>query len=128
MILGLDKECESLVEILNEIDGVATIESCCGHLTAPFRIYFISNSFRAVGILHRCVDRRYSDGKWRIEVDCSDRIPTNGFLLTSIEPFKSDNEMEESVNELIKNIIYWSSEDFKDYFKELDSVDSYKCK
>ena len=126
MIIGLDKECVSLVEILNKIDGVATIESCCGHLTAPYRIWFVSNSFSAVGILHRCVDKRYSDGKWKIEVDCSDRIPTNGFLLTSVEPFKTDSEMAESVDALIKNILYWCGEEFREYFKELDSIDDFK--
>lgn len=126
MIAGLDKECEKLVKVLNEMDGIATIESCCGHLTAPYKIWFVSNSFSAVGILYRSVDRRYSDGKWRIEVDCSDRIPTNGFLLTSVEPFVSDSDMEESVDALINNIQYWSGCDYKEYFKELESIDEYK--
>lgn len=126
MIEGLDKECEKLVKVLNEMNGIATTESCCGHLTEPYRIWFVSNSFSAVGILYRSVDRRYSDGKWRIEVDCSDSIPTNGFLLTSIEPFMSDSDMEESVDALINNIQYWCGDDYKNYFRELESIDEYK--
>lgn len=126
MIIGLDKECEKLVKTLNEMDDIATVESCCGHLKEPYRIWFLSNSFSAIGILYRSVDRRYSDGKWRIEVGCSDMIPTNGFCLTSVEPFISDSDMEESVDGLINNIQYWSRYDYKEYFKELESIDEYK--
>ena len=112
-----DKECVGLIKRLNSLNGVQTIESCCGHLVRPYMIWFLSNNFITLGILYRCVDKRYSDGKWRIEVSCSDTTPTNGFLLTSIDIFTSEEEMNESVCQLIKNIDYWSQPQFKDYFK-----------
>lgn len=122
----LDKECVSLVNMLNTIDGIATTESCCGHLKAPFRIFFVSDSFSAIGMLYRCVDKRYSDGNWKIEVCCSDINPTNGFLLTSVKIFETENEMMTSVNNLINNITYWNGIQFKDYFKEMKSIDDLK--
>ena len=39
-----------------------------------------------------------------------------GFLLTSKEPFKSKEEMMESVNGLIENIDYWENPIFDNYF------------
>ena len=127
-ILGLDKECKSLVKTLNSLNGIATIESCCGHLASPYRIFFLSDNFSTLGLLYRCVDKRYSDGKWRIELNCSDTTPTNGFLLTSVDAFKSTSEMEKSVDSLITNIEYWSGEEFKDYFNAMDSIVVYKMK
>lgn len=122
----LDKECVSLVNMLNTIDGIATTESCCGHLKAPYRIFFVSDSFSAIGMLYRCVDKRYSDGNWKIEVCCSDTNPTNGFLLTSVKIFETEDEMMRSVNNLINNITYWNGIQFKDYFKEMKSIDDFK--
>lgn len=122
----IDKECVNLVNMLNTLDGIATTESCCGHLKSPYRIFFLCNSFNTIGMLYRCVDKRYSDGNWKIEVHCSDNIPTNGFLLTSIKTFESEIEMISSVNKLISNITYWNSEKYKDYFKTIISIDSYK--
>ena len=38
----------------------------------------------------------------------------------------SDSDMEESVDALINNIQYWGGDDYKDYFRELESIDEYK--
>lgn len=103
-----------------------TTESCCGHLKAPYRIFFVSDSFSAIGMLYRCVDKRYSDGNWKIEVCCSDINPTNGFLLTSVKIFETEDEIMRSVNNLINNITYWNGIQFKDYFKEIKSIDDFK--
>ena len=122
----IDKECVNLVYMLNTLDGIATTESCCGHFKSPYRIFFLCNSFNTIGMLYRCVDKRYTDCNWIIEVHCSDNIPTNGFLLTSIKTFESEIEMISSVNKLISNITYWNSEKYKDYFKSIISIDTYK--
>lgn len=113
----LDKECVDLVKKLNTIKGIKTTNSCCGHLKEPYRIFFQCNDFSSLGLLYRCVNRNYSDGKWRIECCCSDGNPTHGFLLTTKDTFKNEQEMNESVQSLIENIDYWENPQFSDYFK-----------
>lgn len=36
----MDGECIELCDALNDLPGIATFESCCGHGKAPFRIFF----------------------------------------------------------------------------------------
>jgi hypothetical protein len=70
-----------------------------------------------LGKLFRCVNRNYSDGKWRIEVDGSDVMPSYQFMLTSKTPFDSYEDMEKSVEILINNIDYWEDSIFDNYFR-----------
>jgi hypothetical protein len=36
----LDVECVMLCRVLNKVNGVYTLESCCGHGADPYRIWF----------------------------------------------------------------------------------------
>jgi len=112
----MDKECIALCDKLNSLSNVRTTESCCGHCKSPYMIFFQCNDFVRLGRLYRCVNRNYSDGKWRIECCCSDIIPSYGFLLTTHEPFASVEEMTESVEALIENIDYWEDTRFDEHF------------
>jgi hypothetical protein len=113
----MDDECIELVDKLNSIRGVHTTSSCCGHLKAPYMIWFRCNDFSSLGLLYRCVNRNYSDGKWRIECSGSDCNPTHGFLLRSQEIFTNEQEMNESIQCLIENIDYWKAPHYYQYFK-----------
>jgi hypothetical protein len=113
----IDEECIELCDKLNSLSSVETLESCCGHCKNPYMIFFKCYDFIRLGKLYRCVNRNYSDGKWRIEVFGSDVQPCYEFILTSKEPFNSKEEMTESVNNLIENIDYWENPIFDDYFK-----------
>jgi len=112
----LDKECVDLVVTLNRLSNIRTTECCCGHLKEPYMVFFDCDDFVRLGKLYRCVNRNYSDGNWRIECCCSDVLPVYGFLLRSKEPFKSYEEMKESVDSLIENINYWEDSIYDDYF------------
>ena len=112
----MDKECIALCDKLNSLSDIETTESCCGHCKQPYMIFFNCYDFIRLGKLFRCVNRNYSDGKWRIEVDGSDTQPCNQFMLISKEPFNSTEEMMQSVNELINNIDYWENPTFENYF------------
>lgn len=112
----MDKECISLCDKLNSLEYVETTESCCGHYRNPYMIFFNCFSFNVLGRLYRCVDKNYSDGKWRIECCCGDTSPCYGFLLRTHEPFKTETEMVESINGLIENIDYWMDKKWDDYF------------
>lgn len=112
----MDKECIALCDKLNSLSNVRTTDSCCGHLKYPFMIFFLCNDFVRLGRLYRCVNRNYSDGKWRIECCCSDTLPSYGFLLRSHERFASVEEMMESVDALIENIDYWENPKYDEHF------------
>ena len=112
----MDKECINLCDKLNSLEYVETTESCCGHYKNPYMIFFNCFSFNVLGRLYRCINRNYSDGKWRIECCCSDVSPCYGFLLRTHEPFKTESEMTESINGLIENIDYWMDKKWDDYF------------
>ena len=115
--IDMDKECIDLCVKLNELSNVTTTESCCGHCKDPYMVFFKCDDFIRLGRLYRCVNRNYSDGKWRIECCCSDVNPCYGFMLRSNEPFVSIEEMSKSVNMLIDNIDYWEDSVFDNYFK-----------
>ena len=113
----LDKECVDLCKALNAMDGVRTVESCCGHLRSRYNIFLKCDNFSTLAKIARSVDRNYSDGKWELLVDSSDQEPCFNFWLRSKDTFKSENDMNESVNSLIENLIYWQDSKFSDYFK-----------
>jgi hypothetical protein len=41
MGVPIDKEVMSLCVALNRIPGVETVESCCGHGSSPYHIFFV---------------------------------------------------------------------------------------
>lgn len=38
--VGMDKECIVLCRAMNNLQGITTTESCCGHGKEPFQIWF----------------------------------------------------------------------------------------
>lgn len=111
-----DKECVELCKVLNNMDNLETTESCCGHLKSQFIIFFRCNNFSTLAKISRSVNRNYSNGKWELLVVDTDKYPCYNFLLRSKEPFKTETEMNESVNSLIDNLTYWQKDEFKEYF------------
>ena len=117
IIEDFDEECIELCKTLNNLEGLKTTESCCGHLRDRFMIFFQCNNFSTLAKISRSVNKNYSDGKWELLVEGSDRKPCCGFWLRSKEQFKTEEEMNESVKRLIENLLYWSDPKFNDYFK-----------
>lgn len=44
----MDKECIKLCDAMNLIEGITTIESCCGHGTGRFAVSFVADSLAAL--------------------------------------------------------------------------------
>lgn len=42
----LDPECQALCEAMNNLPGIMTISSCCGHGNTPFGIWFVADELR----------------------------------------------------------------------------------
>ena len=36
----MDKECVSICRAMNRVPGIRTVESCCGHGSSDFRVWF----------------------------------------------------------------------------------------
>jgi hypothetical protein len=49
----MDKECIPLCDALNAIDGIETVESCCGHnrKDEDFGVHFVVHNWLAIGVL-----------------------------------------------------------------------------
>lgn len=112
----MDAQCIGLCNKLNDLDGVYTYESCCGHNKHPYRIFFHCNNFISLGILSRCVSRNYSSGLWQILVDNTDTHPSYCFMLESKKIFTDNAELEKELDILISDIDHWNKEEFKEYF------------
>jgi len=52
---NIDKECEALCDAINRMDGIRTVESCCGHGDHPFMIWIgftdLKEGWKALPIL-----------------------------------------------------------------------------
>ena len=59
----LDKEVVPLVDAMNAMKGIVTVESCCGHGKDPFYIWFYAESVDTVRPLFEFVSTRRG---WRI--------------------------------------------------------------
>lgn len=52
---NMDKECIKLCDAINRIEGLRTVESCCGHGKDNFRIWFIvKNQEHLPALLYYC--------------------------------------------------------------------------
>ena len=121
----IDAECVDICNVLNSLPETETFESCCGHLKGRFNVWFFCNSIDTLSRLGRAVERNYSDGKWEIVIDSIDTHPKGVFWLRTKEPFKTQEEMSESVNSLIENIKHWFKDEFDEYFSESPTDESY---
>ena len=114
----IDAECIDICNALNRLPDTETFESCCGHLKNRFSVWFFCYNIDVLSRLGRAVERNYSDNKWEIVVDSSDTHPRGVFWLRSKEPFKTKDEMVESVDWLIDNIKHWTQDEFDEYFSK----------
>ena len=112
----MDIECIDLCNTLNRLPNTCTRESCMGHGKSPYLIFFKCTNIEVISRLGRAVDNNYSDGNWEIVVDSCDSNPSGRFLLRTktILPLE---ELNESIKQLIVNILYWFLDRFDDYFK-----------
>lgn len=114
----MDPECISLCSKLNELDGIETVESCCGHLKNTYDIWFTCQDFVSLAILSRAVDKRYAGTNklWVVLSETCDNRPTYHFRLKCSEIHNSHEDMLEDTEIIAENIDYWKN-NFYDYFK-----------
>lgn len=103
---NLDPECIKICTALNELPGIRTFESCCGHGEHGFWIWFEITDPKALGLLtlSRCLCNRYGrvlagDVKgWRAVLDHFDLCPRLCFLLEGpMGDYKGADELAEEI-------------------------------
>ena len=105
----MDNECINLCNALNEIKGIQTIESCCGHGDESFSIWvkLCKNHFENLHIIARALCSRYGGfNNWTCSAYCND-IYTRGEL--SFELCSNNVKGEEAylqANKIADNIRY----------------------
>lgn len=62
----IDPECITLCNAINSLPGLETFESCCGHGTEDFVIFFKAKTIKALKPLLEEID---SMGRWRWKID-----------------------------------------------------------
>lgn len=76
----MDSEVIDLCDAMNALPGINTVESCCGHGSDHFSIYFRVTDEKGLFFLTRCVDRRYwkYGYLWKIELSVGDTMFIGG--------------------------------------------------
>lgn len=66
----IDYELRNLIKLMNNIDGIETVECCCRHGEAPCYIWFKADSIEDV----TCFQYKYLYGSrlWRISIEMTD--------------------------------------------------------
>lgn len=66
----IDYELKDLIREINSIEGLETVECCCGHGIAPCEIWFKADSISDV--THFIHNYLYRNRLWKISVDITD--------------------------------------------------------
>lgn len=113
----MDKECIKLCDALNRLPSVRTIESCCGHGTYNFTIYFYATDIRVINALGRLMSHNYSPycwykdendeyhEDWRIKLDICDSMDFNHDILFCLEGNKDNKNLFKEADEMADYLI-----------------------
>ena len=117
----MDKECVELCDALNDIPGIETTESCCGHGKDGFRVWFKITDFSALFIIGRITSRNYTPvlPQWdcRVEIVDSDKKNPVRFRLSSgktkgKKAYKQASQLAECIRRYVSGDCKWVSKDF----------------
>ena len=62
----MDKECIPICDALNEIEGIETFESCCGHKKLPFLVAFTAERIDNLRPILIAIDDMHGLQKWDV--------------------------------------------------------------
>ena len=115
----LDPACRSLFVAMNQLPGIITSNSCCGHGKSSFHMWF-SMDTNQIGahVMSRCLSGRYynyfpgeqrADPCWRAYLGDTD---TGICFLLEGKPMPEDDDTYEPAEKLAANIMVHVDEDF----------------
>lgn len=70
---NIDLECIDLCNAINTLEGLTTIDSCCGHGDREFSVFFIADSLNALPTLLYHCDPCHVGFQWDcfVRTDCA---------------------------------------------------------
>lgn len=80
---GMDKECIAICDAINQIPGLQTVESCCGHGDKEFRVWFGVQDLENLPVLLYCCGHCHVGFRWNCLVDTDCRVSPVTFCLES---------------------------------------------
>jgi hypothetical protein len=89
----MDRECIGLCDALNELPGIKTSESCCGHGERPFQVWFFAETVTALVPIMKALDHH-----WRVLVTHVDLPYRIAFLLEGPNVPSAGDELAEYVH------------------------------
>lgn len=104
---NMDPECIPLCDAINRIPGVRTTESCCGHGTDTFRVWFQPKDQRTVSILLYYIDPCHVGFRWDCNVytDCAMQ-PARYYIESQAQgetAYEQANAITEEINDFMDN-------------------------
>jgi len=99
----MDKECIKLCDALNEIKGVETSESCCGHGVRPFSVWLKCDNSKQLFPLIRQISRNYANNDWHCEVALTDM--ENRPIIFHLYSFNIGNEAYREADKIADRIL-----------------------
>jgi hypothetical protein len=116
----MDPECIEICDALNEIPGIETMESCCGHGKFRFSVWFKASDLSPLFIIGRITSRNYMpvpQWKCRIEIIDSDHKNPVRFHLSSgktkgKKAYKQASHLARCIRRYVSGDWKWISEKF----------------
>lgn len=108
----MDKECVRLCDAVNIAKGIETTDSCCGHGTRPYRIWFAAKNLQCLPQLLYWFDSchcGYCD--WRIYVTTDCGMSPVHFCIKGPIGEKAYNQAKSIATQIRKYLIQKSSND-----------------
>ena len=102
----MDKECIPLCDAINDIPGLETSGSCCGHGKDSFKIYMPEKNIyhRNFLILMRSLCPRYGGPiDWRVTLIMSDMTKDSLHIVISSESITGEEAFKQSL-QIVENI------------------------
>lgn len=102
----MDIECIKICNYFNSLPGVKTFNSCCGHGSKTFFVFFECTDWRSLSFLGRCIDRRYFEYGNDIEIRLSNSDVNNNFAVFELHTISSMGDVAfEKISSLCKNMV-----------------------
>ena len=101
---GIDDEIRKLIPLINQVDGIETIQSCFGHHKEPCRIYFRARDIESLNKFK--YNFFYCDSLWAIELIVTDVTIDDGKWNTVEAVVVSRYKDYPTIDLMVDNLVY----------------------
>jgi len=92
----VDPECVALCDVLNKMPGITTTESCCGHGTGNFVVFFVAKELSSLKPLLELLSLGTA---WKVEVGYANGSDRIYFILVGPKDLRSGDDFATWIRE-----------------------------